>query len=148
MESVMEKPVIVDTPLAFTCEICHRPFTTAGRRCDACKPVTVGTPLADIKNHPNAFQIVDTDNPPAVLRWVIAYHTNSHSPRARKWYRVSRVVFTEGRCFELYWHPDQDFRGNDRSAIRKAAIAAGLEPMPGVYRGKRGGTINDMERAL
>lgn len=24
--------------------------------------------------------------------WAIAYHTNSTSPRAKKWYRITRVI--------------------------------------------------------
>jgi hypothetical protein len=34
----------------------------------------------------------------AAARWGIAYHSNSSSPRARKWYRVSRLVFADGGC--------------------------------------------------
>lgn len=66
--------------------------------------------------------------------WALAYHTNSHSPRARKWYRVSRLIAADGAVFELYWHPDVLFRGNSREKIRTDAKVYGIELVPGVWR--------------
>ena len=78
-------------------------------------------------------------------RWAVAYHTNSHSPRARKWYRITRVIYVDSRWFELYWHPAAALRSNDRVSIRKAAQLAGLDPLPGLFTDKRGGVSNEME---
>jgi len=77
-------------------------------------------------------------------RWAVAYYTNSHSPRARRWYRISRVVYADHRWFELYWHPDTTLRSNDRVAIRKAAVAAGLQPLAGLFTGKSGGGAGEL----
>lgn len=85
-------------------------------------------------------------DPQNIARWAVAYHSNSHSPRARRWYRLTRVVFVDGRCFELHWHPDVNMRGNSLVSMRKTARLAGIEILPGIYRDKRGGLSNEMER--
>jgi hypothetical protein len=84
----------------------------------------------------------------AAARWGIAYHSNSHSPRARKWYRVTRLIQADGAIFELYWHPDLKLRGGSRMMVWAAAKAAGLDVAPGTYRdalAPRVGSV--MERA-
>jgi hypothetical protein len=66
-------------------------------------------------------------------QWGIAFHTNSHSPRAKKWYRVTRVIQADGKWFELYWHPDIALRSQSRKKIREAALDAGLDLLHGVF---------------
>lgn len=65
--------------------------------------------------------------------WSVAYHTNSFSSRARRWYRVSRLIEVDGKIFELYWHPSESLRGNSLADIRAKAKAAGIDLMPGTY---------------
>ncbi len=67
-------------------------------------------------------------------QWAIAYHSNSTSKRARKWYRVSRLIEADGCLFELYWHPNPHLRGNSRAEIRARAAVDGIKLLPGVYR--------------
>lgn len=66
--------------------------------------------------------------------WAIAYHTNSRSPRALKWYRVTRLVHADGKWFELYWHPDVNYRRNNVQHIRDIAKVNELTLLPGVWR--------------
>ena len=69
--------------------------------------------------------------------WAIAYHSNSAAPRAKRWYRVSRMVEVDGAIFELYWHPDPALRGNSLAEIRKLAKQGGLNLLnlaSGIYR--------------
>ena len=70
-------------------------------------------------------------------RWALAYHTNSRSPRARRWYRVSRMVYVDGGWFELYWHPDTGLRGDNQVFVRRAANTQGLDVLPGLFRDKQ-----------
>jgi hypothetical protein len=88
-------------------------------------------------------------NDVAAARWAIAYHSDSKNARAKKWYRVSRMVYADGGWFELYWHPDVATRGNNVLELRRLAIGMGLEIWPGVFRDKpmarRG---NEMEHVL
>jgi hypothetical protein len=87
----------------------------------------------------------------AAARWGIAYHSNSHSPRARKWYRVSRLVFADGGWFELYWHAEPSLRGDNLKALQHKARDYGLDLIPGLFRDiqqqatRRGG---EMERIV
>jgi hypothetical protein len=72
------------------------------------------------------------------LHWAIAYHSNSHSSRAKRWYRISRMVYADGGMFELYWHPDTSLRSGNLAEIRQRAAAQGLTLMPGIFRDKQG----------
>ena len=65
--------------------------------------------------------------------WAIAYHTNSYSPRARRWYRVTRLIEADGKLFELYWHPSESLRGNSLASLRAKAKESGIDLMPGTY---------------
>lgn len=67
------------------------------------------------------------------LFWAIAYH-GSRQPRARKWYRVSRMIEADGAVFELYWHPDIALRGNSRAKILTDAKVNGIKLAPGIWR--------------
>lgn len=71
--------------------------------------------------------------------WAIAYHANSFSARAKRWYHVSRVVYADGMLFELYWHTDRSLRGGNLKELRAyidtyhhGDIARGL--LPGAYK--------------
>jgi hypothetical protein len=82
-------------------------------------------------------------------QWAIAYHSNSTSKRARKWYRVSRLILADSIWFELYWHPEPTLRGDNAAALRKSAQAYGLKLLPGVYRTSTLSRLGSaMERAL
>lgn len=39
----------------------------------------------------------------SVAHWAVAYTSEGYSPRARKWYRLVRVVKVDGAWFEVYW---------------------------------------------
>lgn len=86
----------------------------------------------------------------AAARWGIAYHSNNHSPRAKKWYRVSRLVYADGDWFELYWHAEINLRGDNIKVIQRKAREYGLSLLPGLFHDKRppsrGGS--EMERVL
>lgn len=69
----------------------------------------------------------------ATAFWAVAFHTNSHSPRARKWYRVSRMVIVDGMTFEIYWHQNANLRGDNLATVRKLAHDANVILAPGVY---------------
>jgi hypothetical protein len=73
-------------------------------------------------------------NDVASARWCIAYHSDSRSSRAKKWYRVSRMVYADGGWFELYWHSDLNLRRNNVLELRRVADAMGLNVWPGVFR--------------
>jgi hypothetical protein len=86
----------------------------------------------------------------AAARWGIAFHSNSSNPRAKRWYRVARMVYADSGWFELYWHESLELRGGNLSAIRHKARELGLDVLPGVFRdffydGRRG---SEMEREL
>jgi hypothetical protein len=70
-----------------------------------------------------------TENTP---HWGIVYHTNSSSPRAKKWYHVARVIKVDGRWFELYWYESEDFekatRSNNLQNVRLACKVLGFCP--------------------
>jgi hypothetical protein len=68
----------------------------------------------------------------AVPHWAIAYSTNSRSPRAQKWYRVVRVIFVDGKWWELYWNDDVTLRGKNRTELYNTAKAR-MSVMPGVF---------------
>jgi hypothetical protein len=65
--------------------------------------------------------------------WAITYYTNSRSPRAKKWYRVARVIYIDHKWWELYWHPDITLRGVNRAVLYDTAKARGLFPLPGQF---------------
>jgi hypothetical protein len=65
--------------------------------------------------------------------WAIAFHSDSRAPRAKHWYRVSRMIQADNDVFELYWHPDIGLRGNSLATIRQRARDAGINLAPGVY---------------
>lgn len=73
---------------------------------------------------------VDELCPTCLARWAIAY---SHSPRAKKWYRVSRMVYADSGWFELYWHADLNLRSDDQLDLRVKAREHGLDLMPGLF---------------
>ena len=64
--------------------------------------------------------------------WAIAYHTNSSSPRSRKWYRVTRVIRADGKMWELHWG-DSAFASNNYNETRERALNAGLQLLHGIY---------------
>lgn len=66
-------------------------------------------------------------------QWGIAYHSNSNSPRARKWYRVTRLVYADSKWWELYWHSDSTLRGDSLAKLRAAAKHAGLTLLPDLF---------------
>ena len=70
----------------------------------------------------------------APAHWALCYHTNSYSPRAKKWYYVGRIVKVDGRWFEVYWHHDLKTRGNSKQEVREAAQDAGINLIPGIFR--------------
>jgi len=75
--------------------------------------------------------------------WALCYHTNSHSPRAKKWYYIARVIEVDGMLFELYWLPDNRVkRGSNRLEVRAAAAGpGGVALRPGVYTQYRGPSV-------
>lgn len=86
----------------------------------------------------------------ATARWGIAYHSSNSTPRSKKWYRVSRLVYADSGWFELYWHAEPSLRGENLLDLRAKARAYGLDLMPGLFHdkngaGRRGG---EMERKL
>lgn len=82
--------------------------------------------------------------------WGVSYHTNSHSPRAKKWYRVARFAYVDGGWFELYWHPT--LRCENKAEIRAKAKALGVPLEPGTFTAmpsgpnKRGGEMEHNPR--
>lgn len=78
-------------------------------------------------------------------RWGLAYHTNSRSPRAKRWYYIARFAFVDGSWFELYWHPDLTLRGENGPTLRKAANAQGLDVASGLFRHATFQLFNEME---
>jgi len=83
-------------------------------------------------------------------QWAIAYHTNSRSTRARRWYRVSRLIEADGQWFELYWHEDNaKLASASLPETRKRALASGIKLMAGTWRNAPSPRRGDvMERAL
>lgn len=66
--------------------------------------------------------------------WGLVYSTNSNSPRARRWYHISRVVRVDGAWWELYHHPaGADLCGENRDKVRQAAELAGVEMVRGEF---------------
>ena len=65
------------------------------------------------------------------IKWAIAYHTNSHSPRSRKWYRIVRLVRDDdGRFFDI---GQLSFQSNCLRTMRKQLKATNLETWNGVF---------------
>jgi hypothetical protein len=69
----------------------------------------------------------------ATPQWAITFHTNSLSTRARRWYRVSRVIHVDGLWFELYWHPDHALRTGKLATVRQLARERGIDLVRGVF---------------
>jgi len=65
--------------------------------------------------------------------WVISFHSNTASPRSKRWYRIVRITFVDGAWFELYWHQDPELRGNNEAALRKKARGYGLDLRKGLF---------------
>jgi hypothetical protein len=65
--------------------------------------------------------------------WAIVYHTNSSSPRAKKWYHVARVIEADGKLFELYWHENVNLRHDNKKLIRARMKELGIDLSPGIY---------------
>jgi hypothetical protein len=63
--------------------------------------------------------------------WAIAYHANSNSPRARKWYYVARVARVDGKWWALGRY--DGISGNSRADVIKAAIDSGLDLKRGLF---------------
>lgn len=65
--------------------------------------------------------------------WGISFYTNSHNPRAVKWYRLSRLIYADGSWWELYWGNQVD-GSNNLKEFRKACLAVpGLNVLAGVF---------------
>jgi hypothetical protein len=87
----------------------------------------------------------------AAARWGIAYHSNSRNPRARKWYRVARMVYADGGWFELYWHADVNLRGDNLRVVRALAREKNIDLLPGLFCDMRDGATRrggEMERLV
>jgi hypothetical protein len=69
--------------------------------------------------------------------WAITFHSNTRSPRSKRWYRVVRLAFVDGLWFELYW-ADQELRGNNLAALRKRAAELHHDLLPGIYCAPQG----------
>lgn len=65
--------------------------------------------------------------------WAIAYHSNSLSPRGKKWYYVTRVVRADEKWWELYRHPDPMLTSRNKIAIREMALIEGLPLLHGLF---------------
>jgi hypothetical protein len=76
--------------------------------------------------------------------WAIAYHANSQGKRAKRWYRITRLIYADDAWFELYWHPDCNLRSGNVAELRW--LAPELTLVPGVFHQKKGGRANEMER--
>lgn len=63
--------------------------------------------------------------------WGIAYHTNSNSPRARKWYYVARLIEADGKWWCIGRH--STVSSNSRKIMREQGLNAGLALLHGVY---------------
>jgi len=75
----------------------------------------------------------------ATAHWAVTYYTNSSSPRALRWYHVSRVVKVDGIWWELYRWPgagSSPAKPNNLACVRDHAQAAGLELLAGVFTAK------------
>jgi hypothetical protein len=78
---------------------------------------------------------------PSAPFWALCYHTNSYSPRAKKWYYVARLIVVDGEAFELYWHHDPELRGNNAKELRKrAGETHGLVLIGGIWKSARSET--------
>jgi hypothetical protein len=67
----------------------------------------------------------------AGIRWAIVYHTNSRSPRSRKWYHIARLVRDDdGRFFDI---GRLSFESNCLRVMRKQLAALNLDTWQGVY---------------
>lgn len=82
--------------------------------------------------------------------WALCYHSNSFSPRARRWYYVARLIKTDGLWFQLYRHPESTkLSARSLPETRKRAAEHGVKLLPGVYRNAPSPRIGDvMERVL
>jgi len=68
----------------------------------------------------------------AEVCWAIAYHSNSHSPRATRWYRIVRLAFVDGAWFELYWH-NPTISLDNKAEVRRRAEEQGLTVRKGLF---------------
>ncbi len=68
-----------------------------------------------------------------IAGWALVYTTNSHSPRAKRWYHVGRVVQDEGKWYEVYWHPNVRLRGGNRAKVKDRALDVGVDLLPGLF---------------
>lgn len=71
-------------------------------------------------------------------RVVVTYHSNSSSPRARRWYSLRVVAETPQGLHELYWPARATLENAQKrecaiEAARSWAAANGLPCLPGVY---------------
>jgi hypothetical protein len=76
--------------------------------------------------------------------WAIAFHSDGSGRGSRRWYRISRIIYADNRCFELYWHPDIKLRGNNLTAVRKAALLSGLKLLAKLYVRMPNGSAGEM----
>lgn len=63
---------------------------------------------------------------PSPGHWAICYHTNSTSPRARKWYYLARVVQDQDKWFELYRVNSSFEDASNERETREAVLSTGL----------------------
>ncbi len=91
--------------------------------------------LQKTRKEPAVYKPVESY--PSVM-WAVAYHTNSHAKRAKRWYRISRIVYADAGFFELYWHPDTSLRGGNVEWLVKIATDQGIALAPGLFHDKQG----------
>jgi hypothetical protein len=87
----------------------------------------------------------------AAARWGIAYHSSNSTPRSKRWYRVSRMVYADGGWFELYWHAEVSLRGDNLKELQRKARNYGLDLLPGLFHDMRASTCRrggEMARTL
>lgn len=65
-------------------------------------------------------------------QWAIAYSGSKYQERGRKWYRVVRVIFCDGKWWELYWHSDVTLRGDNFKKLYDQAKQS-LSILPGKF---------------
>jgi hypothetical protein len=59
-----------------------------------------------------------------MIRWAIAYHTNSNSPRSRKWYYLARLALDDDKfyCIGRLKSPN-GFESNSLATIKRTLKA-------------------------